>query len=139
MLVFLVLDPFGVDFEIPSGPPTLKNLNFTNGKPTFSKRNELSDLNMPLRVIWGPLGLAFGALGRLLAALLVSKLFIWGLMTFHLGAREALNGPKQLPRRLHGEADGPMKPPRLIWRRTWTNFPEMLNTKSMRGKKKQET
>ena len=40
--VLLTLDPVGVEFEPPSGPPTLKNLDFATGtlliydKSTFS-------------------------------------------------------------------------------------------------------
>ena len=52
----------------------------------------------------------------------ISKLFIWPPLSPHLSPRGASNSPKRLPRRPHGEADGPTKPPRPIWRRISTYF-----------------
>ena len=56
-------------------------------------------------------------------------------MSPHLGPRGASNSPKRLPRRPHGEADGPTKPPRLIWRRIWTYFLLILDPNSIQKKK----
>ena len=52
------------------------------------------------------------------------------LKTFYFGARGAFNSRRQLPRRAHGEADGPMKPSRRIWTRIWSYFAQMLTPKS---------
>ena len=57
---------------------------------------------------------------------------------FYFGLRGALNSRKQLPRCAHGEADGPMEPPRVIWKRIWSYFPEILRTTSIK-KRKQES
>ena len=87
---------------------------------------------------WGLLGGSFGAFAGSRWHPEFSKLFIWAPLSPHLGPRGASNSPKRLPRRPHGEADGPTKPPRLIWRRSWTYFPAILETKSMK-KRKQNT
>ena len=71
----------------------------------------------------GPLGGSFGDLGAARWHPGFPKLFISAPLSPHLGPRGALNSPKQLPRRPHGEADGPTKPPRPIWRRIWSCFP----------------
>ena len=103
---------------------------------------------MLLMVFWGSLGLVLGALGGFLGTLLVLLRALGGTLNFqnfflgaplspHLGPRGASNSPKRLPRRPHGEADGPTKPPRLIWRRIWTYFLLILDPKSKK-KRKQE-
>ena len=60
--------------------------------------------------------------------------YFLGPLSLHLGHRGASNIPKRLPRRPHGEADGPTKPPRLIWKRIWTYFPLVLDLKSKKKK-----
>ena len=103
---------------------------------------------MLLMVFWDSLGLVLGALRGFLGALLVllralggtlnfAKLFIWAPLRPHLAPRGASNSPKRLPRRPPGEADGPTKPPRLIWRRIWTYFLLISDPKSKK-KRKQE-
>merc|ERR1712078_954851 len=66
-----------------------------------------------------------------------SQLLFWAPLSPHLGPRGASNNPKRLPRRPHSEADGPTKPPRLIWRRIWIYFLLILKPKS-KEKRKQE-
>ena len=97
---------------------------------------------MLLMVFGGSLGLVLGALGGSFGAFAgsrwhpeFSKLLFGAPLSPHLGPRGASNSPKRLPRRPHGEADGPTKPPRLIWRRSWTYFLVIWDPKSMEKKK----
>ena len=129
-------------------PPTLKNLGFMRAGARFSKNQGLGSkdaLDGVLGLSWARFGCSWGLLGGSFGAFAgsrwhpeFSKLFIWAPLSPHLGPRGASNSPKRLPRRPHGEADGPTKPPRLIWRRIWTYFLLIFNPKSMK-KRKQET
>ena len=108
-------------------PPTLKNLDFASAGARFSKNQGWGSEDAlsgvwwlslaPFWCSWGRLGSSFGALGAFRWHPDISKLFIWAPLSPHLGPRGALNSPKELPRRPHGEADGPTKPPKPIWRR----------------------
>ena len=62
-------------------------------------------LNAPGGPRWG----SCGALGGSRWHPDISKLFIWAPLSPHLGPRGALNNPKLLPKRPHGEAEGPTK------------------------------
>ena len=129
-------------------PPTLKNLDFAAAGARFSKNQGLGSkdaLDGVLGLSWARFGCSWGLLGGSFGAFAgsrwhpeFSKLFIWAPLSPHLGPRGASNSPKRLPRRPHGEADGPTKPPRLIWRRIWTYFLLIFDPKSMK-KRKQET
>ena len=90
----------------------------------------------------GSLGLFFGAPGGSFGALGGSrwhpefpKRFIWAPLSFHLGPRGALNNPKLLPKRPHGEAEGPTKPPKPIWKRIWIYFPAIWDGNEKRSKR----
>ena len=129
-------------------PPTFKNLGFMTAGARFSKNQGLGSkdaLDGVLGLSWARFGCSWGLLGGPFGAVAgsrwhpeFSKLFIWAPLSPHLSPRGASNSPKRLPRRPHGEADGPTKPPRLIWRRIWTYFLLMFDPKSMK-KRKQET
>ena len=113
-------------------PPTLKNLDFASAAARFLKNQGLGSkdaldgvlgLSWPrFGCFWGLLGSSFGAFAGSRWHLEFSKLLFWAPLSPHLGPRGASNSPKRLPRRPHGEADGPTKPPKLIWRRVWTYF-----------------
>ena len=129
-------------------PPTLKNLDFASAGARFSKNQGWGSEDALSGVwwlslahfwcSWGRLGGSFGALGGSRWHPEFSKLFILAPLSPHLGPRGASNSPKRLPRRPHGAANGPTKPPKLIWRRVWTYFLMILVPKSMK-KRKQET
>ena len=129
-------------------PPTLKNLGFMRAGARFSKNQGLGSkdaLDGGLGLSWARFGCSWGLLGGSFGAFAgsrwhpeFSKLFIWAPLSPHLGPRGASNSPKRLPRRPHGEADGPTKPPRLIWRRISTYFLLILDPNSAK-KGKQET
>ena len=85
---------------------------------------------------WGLLGGSFGAFAGSRWHPEFSKLFIWAPLSPHLGPRGASNSPKRLPRRPHGEADGPTKPPRPIWKRISTYFLMISEPKSVKKYKK---
>ena len=129
-------------------PPTLKNLDFVPTGTRFSKKQGLGSKDAldgvlglswaRFRCSWGLIGGYFGAFAGSRWHPEFSKLFIWAPLSPHLGPRGASNSPKRLPRRPHGEADGPTRPPRLIWRRIWTYFLMILDPKSMK-KRKHET
>ena len=114
-------------------PPTLKNLDFASAGARFLKNQGLGSKDALDGVLglswprfwcsWGPLGGSFGALVRAWWHPEFSKRFIWAPLSPHLGPRGALNNPKLLPKRPHGEAEGPTKPPKPIWTRIWTYFP----------------
>ena len=99
-------------------------------------------------VFWGSLGLVLGALGLLGSSFGAfagsrwhpefSKLLFWSPLNPHLGPRGASNSPKRLPRRPHGEANGPTKPPRLIRKRIWTDFLMIWGPKSILKKKSRD-
>ena len=128
-------------------PPTLKNLDFASVGARFSKNQGLGSkdaldgvlgLSWPrFGCFWGLLGGSFGAFAGSRWHPEFSKLLFWAPLSPHLGPRGASNSPKRLPRRPHGEANGPTKPPRLIWRRIWTYFLLILDPKSKK-KRKQE-
>ena len=114
-------------------PPTLKNLDFASAGARFSKNQGWGSEDAlsgvwwlslaPFWCSWGRLGGSFGALGGSRWHPDISKLFIWAPLSPHLGPRGALNNPKLLPKRPHGEAEGPTKPPNPIWTRISTYFP----------------
>ena len=126
-------------------PPTLKNLDFASAAAPFLKNQGLGSKDALDGVLgrswhrfgcfWGLLGSSFGAFAGSRWHLGFSKLFIWAPLSPHLGPRGASNSPKRLLRPPHGEADGPTKPPRLIWRRRWTYFLMILDPKSTKKRK----
>ena len=81
---------------------------------------------------WCPLGCTFGALGGSRWHPEFAKNFIWVPLSHHFAPRGTLDKPKQLPKRPHGEADGPTKPPRPIWKRILIYVLLILNPKSMK-------
>ena len=129
-------------------PPTLKNLDFVLTGARFSKNQGLGSkdaLDGVLGLSWARFGCSCGLLGGSFGAFAgsrwhpeFSKLFMLAPLSPHLGPRGASNSPKRLSRRPYGEADGPTKPPRLIWRRISTYFLLILDPKSTK-KRKQET
>ena len=129
-------------------PPTLKNVDFASAVARFSKNQGLGSqdaLDGGLGLSWSRFGCFWGLLGGSFGAFAgarwhpeFSKLFFWAPLSPHLGPRGASNSPKRLLRPPHGEADGPTKPPRPIWRRIWTYFLMILDPKSTK-KRKQET
>ena len=128
-------------------PPTLKNLDFASAAARFLKNQSLGSkdaldgvlgLSWPrFGCFWGLLGSSFGAFAGSRWHLEFSKLLFWAPLSPHLGPRGASNSPKQLPRRPHGEADGPTKPPRPIWKRISTYF--LMISEPQSEKKIQET
>jgi len=60
----------------------------------------------------------------------ILKRFIWASLIPHLGPRGTLNNPKQLPKRPDGEAEGPRKPPKPIWKRISAYFPTLEPSKT---------
>ena len=114
-------------------PPTLKNLDFASAGARLQKNQGLGLKDAlsgvwwlswaPFWCSWGRLGGAFGALGGSRWHPEFLKHFIWEPLRSHLGPRGALNNPKLLPKRPHGEAEGPTKPPNPIWTRISTYFP----------------
>ena len=128
-------------------PPTLKNLDFMVAGARFSKNQGLwskDALDGVLGLSWARFGCSWGLLGGSFGAFAgsrwhpeFSKLLFGAPLSPHLGPRGASNSPKRLPRRPHGEANGPTKPPRLIWRRIWTYFLLISDPKSKK-KRKQE-
>ena len=148
MLFFLSWSLMVSILSSQADPPTLKNLDFAAVGARFLKSQGLGSKDALWNVLglswprfgcsWGLLGGSFGAFARSRWHPEFSKLFIWAPLSPHLGPRGASNSPKRLPRRPHGEADGPTKPPRLIWRRISTYFLLMLDPKSMK-KRKQDT
>ena len=90
-----------------------------------------------MRLSWARVGCPVGLLGGSFAAFAASrwlfgssKLLSWAPLSPHPGSRGALNSPQQLPRRPHGEADGPTKPPKLIWKRISIYFLMISEPKS---------
>ena len=114
-------------------PPTLKKLDFVSAGARFSKNQGLGSkdaLDGVLGFSWARFGCSWGLLGGSFGAFAgsrwhpeFSKLFIWAPLSPHLAPRGALNNPKQLPKRPHGEAEGPTKPPNPIWTCISTYFP----------------
>ena len=111
--------------------PIIKNLDFALARARFFEKSKVWVVKRLLRVLRGSLSIAVGAPGGFLGALLVllgapgntpnsKKGFLRAPMSPDPDPRGTLNSPKQLPRRLHGEGDGPTKPPRPIWRRMST-------------------
>ena len=110
-------------------PPTLKNLDFASAGARFSKNQGLGSkdaLDCVWGLSWARFGCSWGLLGSSFRAFAGSrwhpefpKLFIWASFSPHLAPRGASNSPKRLPRRPHGEADGPTMPPIPIWKRIW--------------------
>ena len=122
-------------------PPTLKTLDLNKEKQHFAEIC-VWDLKMVLRMVWASLGHLFGTLGGFLRGLF----FLLKILSSTLeppqcppGApKRSPGGPDSPTRRPHDEADGPTRPPRLIWRRVGAYFPEIWITKSKK-KRKQET
>ena len=141
IIIFHMLEPLGVDFELPSGPLTLEKFHFTTGNVTFSiKRGfELIDaIEGALGLSWARFGCPVGLLGGSFAASAASrwlfecsKVLSWAPLSPHPGSRGALPSPRQVHRRPQGEADGPTKPPRPIWTCILTLCPSILKPKSM--------
>ena len=104
-------------------PPTLKNFDFASSGARFSKNHGLGSkdaLDGVLGLSWARFGCSLKLLGGSFGAFAgsrwhpeFSKLLGGATFSRHLGPRGASNSPKRLPRRPHGEADGPTKPPRL--------------------------
>ena len=72
IVVFLILEPLGVDFELPRGLPPLKHLHFTMKNLHFWY-NEVLHLKMLLRLFSGASWARFGTFWGWLGALLVPK------------------------------------------------------------------
>ena len=71
-VVFLILGPLGVDFDLSSGPPHPHTHFFTTVKHTFLIKHHF-EFNLALEGALGsPLGSIWGGLGWLLVARLVS-------------------------------------------------------------------
>merc|ERR1712078_527936 len=86
---------------------------------------------------WGLLRGSFGVFAGSRWHPEFSKLLFGAPLSPHLGPRGASNSPKRLPRRPHGEANGPTKPPRLIWRRIWIYFLLILDPTSKKTRKQE--
>ena len=107
--------------------PTFKNVGFMMAGARFSKNQGFGSkdaLDGVWGLSWARFGCSWGLLWGYFGAFAGSrchpeflKRFIWAPLSPHLGPRGASNSPKRLPRRRHGEADGPTKPPRHLWRR----------------------
>ena len=96
---------------------------------------------MLFKMLWGSLNLVLGALGGLLGPLFallggvsvaprISKAFLGDPLGPHLGPRGASKSPTQLPKRPHGEAEGPTKPPTPIWKRISAYLPTLPPSKT---------
>ena len=113
-------------------PCTFKNVAAASAAGRFLKNQGLEFKVAMLDVLgfsWPRFGWFWGSLGGSFCVFWssrwhpeFSKLFRWPPLSPHLGPQGASNSPQELPRRPHGEADGPTKPPRPIWRRFWAYF-----------------
>ena len=72
LVVFLLLEPLRVDFELTAGPSHLQKPSFDVGKTYMLDGTWFWDIKLLLRALWGPSGLFLGGLGRTLAALSLS-------------------------------------------------------------------
>ena len=93
-------------------------------------------------MVWACLGPLFGTLGGFLRGLFFLLKIHLRTLELPFWPRGAPNrspgGPNSPTRRPHDEADGPTRPPRLIWRCVRAYFPEVWIAKSKK-KRKQET
>ena len=127
--------------------PPLQNLDFAPAAARFLKKRCLPSkdtLDGVWGLSWARFGCSWGLLGGSFGAFAgsrwhpeFSKLFIWAPLSPHLGTRGALNDPKLLPERPHGEAEGPTRPPKPIWQRTSTYSPAIWV--EIKHKSEQET
>ena len=127
-------------------PPTLKNLDFASAGARFSKNQGIrykDAFDGVLGLSWARFGCSWGLLGGSFPAfwdsrrlLEFSKLLFLAPLSPHLGSQGAIHRPKELPKRPHGETDGPTKLPRPIWRRISTSFPSILMPKSRKKERK---
>ena len=146
-LFFLCWTLFVSNLTPQAGPSTLKNFDFASTGARFSKKQGLGSadaLDGVLGLSWARFGCSWGLLEGSFGAFAgsrwhpaFSKLLFGAPLNPHLAPRGASNRPKRLPRRPHGEANGPTKPPRLIWRRIWTYFPLILDPKSKKKSKRE--
>ena len=141
MVVLLTLEPLGVDFEFPSGPSNPQKPWFRRGGSSIFEKSRfrisrcslksLGFSGAPIWCSWGLLGGYVGALRSFRWLLESLKWFMWVPLSHHLGTREALNNPKQPPKRPDGEAEGPTKPPMPVWTRISTCCPTLPLSKTL--------